>query len=121
MVKHEILQADGILLLEPESALAAEDFHGLSSEVNAYLKDHAELRGVLIHARTFPGWDSFGAFVEHLRFLREMHTKVERVALVTDSAAATIGPAIAKHFVKAEFKHFPYAEYDEALLWLKTP
>ena len=120
MIKHEILEADGILLLEPQSALAAEDFHALSSEVNAYLKDHADLRGILIHARSFPGWDSYAAFVEHLRFLREVHTKVERVALVTDSAAATIGPAIGKHFLKAEFRHFPYSEYDEALQWLKT-
>ncbi len=120
MVKHEILQADGILLLEPESALAADDFRAVSSEVNAYLKDHADLRGVLIHARSFPGWDSVAAFLEHLRFLREIHTKVERVALVTDSAAAAIGPAIGKHFVKAEFRHFPYAEYDAALQWLKT-
>src|SRR5664279_1620745 len=79
MIKHEILEADGILLLEPQSALAAEDFHALSSEVNAYLKDHADLRGILIHARSFPGWDSYAAFVEHLRFLREVHTKVERV------------------------------------------
>ena len=83
MIKQEILQADGILLLEPETALAAEDFHALSSEVNVYLKDHAELRGVLIHARSFPGWDSGAAFVEHLRFLREIHTKVKGVALVT--------------------------------------
>jgi hypothetical protein len=120
MLKHEILQADGILLVEPQSALSAEDFHAVSAEVNAYLENHADLRGVLIHARSFPGWDSVAALMEHLHFLREIHTKVERVAVVSDAAAASIAPAIAKHFVKAEFRHFPYAEYAAALEWLKT-
>ncbi len=37
MIRHEILQGDGILLVEPVSALAAEDFHALTSEANEYL------------------------------------------------------------------------------------
>ena len=55
MIKHEILQPEGILIVEPLSALAAEDFQALTSEVNEYLAGHPDLRGVLIHARAFPG------------------------------------------------------------------
>ena len=118
MIKHEILQPEGILIVEPLSALAAEDFQALASEVNTYLAGHPDLHGILIHARAFPGWDSFAAFVAHIRFIRDVHRRVERVALVSDSPIATVGPAIAKHFVRAQFRHFPYAEYDDALRWL---
>ena len=62
MIKHEILQPEDILIVEPLSALAAEDFQALASEVNEYLAGHPVLRGILIHARAFPGWDSFAAF-----------------------------------------------------------
>jgi hypothetical protein len=55
MIKHEILQPEGILIVEPLSALAAEDFQALTSEVNEYLAGHPDLRGILIHARAFPG------------------------------------------------------------------
>ena len=103
MIKYEILQPEGILIVEPFSALAAEDFQTVSSEVNEYLAGHPDLRGILIHARAFPGWHSFAAFVAHLRFVRDVHTR------------------IAKHFVKAQFRHFRCAEYDEALQWLKAP
>src|ERR1019366_1163906 len=54
MIKHEILQPDGILIVEPLSALAAEDFQALTTEVNEYLTGHPDLRGILIHARAFP-------------------------------------------------------------------
>ena len=121
MIKHEILQPDGILIVEPLSALAAEDYQALTTEVNEYLAGHPDLRGILIHARVFPGWDSFAAFVAHMRFIRDVHTRVERVALASDSPIAAVGPAIAKHFVRAQFRHFPYAEYDDALQWLKAP
>jgi DNA-binding FrmR family transcriptional regulator len=33
MIKHEILKPEGILIVEPLSALAAEDFQALTSEV----------------------------------------------------------------------------------------
>jgi hypothetical protein len=61
MIKHEILKPEGILIVEPLSALAAEDFQALTSEVNEHLAGHPDLRGILIHARAFPGWDSFAA------------------------------------------------------------
>jgi hypothetical protein len=37
MVRHELDQTDGILTLAPEGPLAAEDFAGLTAEVDPYL------------------------------------------------------------------------------------
>jgi hypothetical protein len=42
------------------------------------------------------------------------------VALVTDSPVARLAEAVGEHFTAAEIKHFPFADYEQALNWLKT-
>ncbi len=120
MLEYTIVKPEGIVVLNPNASLTQEDFAGLSTTVDAYLADHSNIHGVLIHAKSFPGWESFAGFVAHIRFVRDHHQKVERVALVTDSPIARVAEALAKHFTAAEIKHFPFADYETALNWLKT-
>jgi hypothetical protein len=120
MIKHRIMEAEGILVLEPMSALSADDFRDLTVSVDTYLTEHLALHGMLIHAQNFPGWESFAGLSAHLRFVREHHKKIERIALVTDSPLGTVAPALAKHFVSAQIKHFSYSEFEGALHWLKS-
>jgi hypothetical protein len=121
MLDYMIMKPEGIVVMKPKAPLSKEDFGGLSAAVDAYLSDHAGIRGVLIHAAAFPGWESFAGFVAHMRFVRDHQKKVGRVALVTDSALAGVAEAVAGHFSAAEFRHFPYAEDEQALAWLKGP
>lgn len=120
VLEYTILKPEGILVLKPNDSLSKEDFTGLSASVDTYLADHASIRGVLIHAVAFPGWENFAGFAAHIRFVRNHHQKIERVALVTDSPVARMGEALAKHFTAAEIKHFRFADYEKALIWLKT-
>jgi hypothetical protein len=120
MIKHRIMETEGILVLEPISALSADDFRGLAESVDTYLTEHPTLHGMLIHAQHFPGWESFAGLSAHLRFVRDHHKRIERIALVTDSPLGTVAPALAKHFVSAEIRHFAYSEFEEALQWLKS-
>jgi hypothetical protein len=120
MIRHRIMETEGILVLEPISALSADDFRGLTSSVDTYLSEHPTLHGILINAQNFPGWESLAGLSAHLRFVREHHRKIERIALVTDSPLGTIAPALAKHFVSAQIRHFAYSAFEEALLWLKS-
>ena len=119
MIKHRIMRTEGILVIEPIAALSEEDFRGLTVSVDAYLTEQPALHGLLIHAKHFPGWENFAGLSAHLRFVREHHRKIERIALVTDSPLGTVAPALAMHFVSAEIRHFGYSEFEEALLWLK--
>lgn len=121
MLEYTIVKPEGIVVLAPKAALTQEDFVGLSKTVDAYLADHPKIHGMLIHAKSFPGWETFAGFVAHIRFARDHHQKVERVALVTDSPVAGVAEALVKHFTAAEIKRFPFADYDTALAWLKTP
>ena len=120
MLNHDLRRDDGILVLNPEGPLEAADFTGLASHVDAYLEQHGTLHGVLIRAKSFPGWKDFGALLAHLKFVREHHQRIEKVAVVADGAFAHIMPHIGKHFVKAEVQHFDLAREDAAWAWLKS-
>ena len=121
MLDYSIMKPEGILMLKPQAPLSKEDFEGLSAAVDAYLADHARLDGILIQSRFFPGWENFGGFAAHMRFVQDHHKKVKRVAIVTDSRIAGMGEAFGNHFTSAEVRHFPFAEDAAALAWLQTP
>ena len=119
MLNHELRDNDGILVLKPEGPLEATDFTRVARLVDAYLAQHGTLRGVLIRAKSFPGWKNFGALLAHLKFIREHHNRIDGVALVADGAFATIMPQIASHFIHAKVRHFDLAREDEAWAWLR--
>jgi hypothetical protein len=106
-------------VLHPEGPLEAADFTTLASQVDTYLLGHGKLRGVLIQAKSFPGWKDFAAMLAHLKFLKEHIQKIEKVAVVADGALANIMPNIANHFVHAQVLHFDFVRGDAAWDWLR--
>jgi len=118
MIDYRILEDKGIVVIEPVTSLSSDDFLELTTAVDAYLADHEAVRGLLIHSEKFPGWESFAGFLAHIRFVRDHHKKIRRVALATDSPLGTVAQALAKHFVSAEVRHFAYTAIDSAVQWL---
>src|SRR4051794_4903333 len=119
MIKFELLKDAGLLIVEPTGALAAEDFRAISQTVDPYIAENGKLTGLLVVAPSFPGWESFDAFVEHMRFVRDHHRNIDRVAVVTDDKIVAMGPSFAEHFAHPEFKVFSSAERANALAWLQ--
>lgn len=119
MLNYEFRHDEGILILHPEEPLEAEDFTTLASRVDTYLEGHGKLHGVLIHAKSFPGWKDFGALLAHLKFLKAHHHRIEKVAVVADGATASIMPSIANHFVHAQLQHFDFMREEAAWGWLR--
>ena len=120
MLHHQLLQPEGILILEPEGALEAADFENLARELDPYLAEHGKLPGLMIHAKKFPGWKNFEAFRKHLHFIEHHIQQVQKAAFVSDNNLLAEAPKIAAHLVRAEVRRFPESEYDAALQWLKT-
>lgn len=120
MIQHELLRERGILTLEPKGPLQAADFSTLAAVVDPYIEQHGDLKGLLIAAPAFPGWDDFAALVSHLRFVRDHHRRIRRIAVVSDSAVLSVAPKIAKHFVSAEIRTFDAADQAAALAWLES-
>jgi hypothetical protein len=120
MLGHELLRERGILILRPEGALRAEDFAALAGVVDPYIGQRGELEALMIDAPSFPGWENFAALLSHLRFVRDHHRLIRRIAVVSDSAFLAVAPRIANHFVSAEVRTFDAGARAAALAWLES-
>src|SRR5262245_16196994 len=119
-IGHRLLTESGVLVVEPEQALDAEDFDAIAATVDPWIEREGRLRGIVVHARKFPGWTNVGALLRHLRFIRDHHRHVGRVAVAVDGVLADAGPGLADYFVEAELKHFGYERLDEAIRWVAS-
>ena len=120
MLKHELSRNESILIVRPEAPLEAKDFEELNREIAPNIEDGGKLHGLMIYTESFPGWENFAAFLSHIKFIKDHHQKIEKVAAVTDSGFLSIMPHVAGHFIQAEIRHFAWGEKDAALDWLKS-
>ena len=116
-VSHRLLPERGVIVVEVKEALRAQDFDALAATADSWIEAHGELNGIAIHAREFPGWENLGSFLRHVRFIRNHHQKVKRIALAVDGKLASLAPRIGEHFVKAEVKSFGYDDLESAISW----
>jgi hypothetical protein len=116
-VAHHLIPASQVMIVEVGGPLRSEDFEALTATANEWLDKHHELRGLVIHARQFPGWEDLGGFLGHVRFVRDYHRKIARVALAVDGKLAELAPRFAEHFVEAEIKEFGHDELRRAVAW----
>ncbi|MGH6622384.1 MAG: STAS/SEC14 domain-containing protein [Burkholderiaceae bacterium] len=121
MIEAELFRDEGVLVVVPASALTATDFAQLATLVDPYIAERGGLNGLMVVAGHFPGWDSFEGFIGHIRFVREHERAIARVAVVSDAMALTLLPALARHFVSAEVRHFAVEEREAAMAWLTSP
>ena len=118
MIHVELNVETGIAEFRPEGALSKNDFDAAANMVDPYLDTHDTLNGLIINTETFPGWESFGAMVKHVRFVKNHHERLLHVALVTNSKFGDLIEKMTHHFVAAEVKHFPYEQLSEATNWI---
>jgi len=116
-LEFELLEDQGLLVLEPRDELEANDFERVAKEVDPFIDRVGGLAGLVVITEEFPGWDDFAAFTAHFRFVREHHGSIRRVALVTSSRFLAALPRLAGLFVDAEVKQFPMDQRAEALAW----
>lgn len=121
MLHFELDREAGILTLRPEGPLSAADFDSLARTVDPYLESQGKLEGLMVDAPSFPGWEDFSALLSHLRFVRDHHRRIRRIAVVSDSRFLSVAPKFAGHFVSAEVKTFDGSARDAALSWLGSP
>ena len=109
-----------ILVITPDKSLKTTDFEKLSKEVGSHIEAKGTLNGLMICSKVFPGWDNFTEVLSHIRFVKDNHHLIKKVAVVTDSDFLSVLPRVASHFVHAEVKHFSYQDKDAAFDWLKS-
>lgn len=119
MIEYELNEAERILTVRPLSPLESSDFEELAEKIDPFLEEGGPLNGLMINTESFPGWDHFGAMITHLKFVKNHHHEIKKVAAVTNSTFLTIMPQIVNHFISAEVRHFDYADQEAALNWIR--
>ena len=120
-VTHRLIPESGVIVVEVKQALRIQDFDDLAATADSWIASHGSLQGLVIHAREFPGWENFGSFLSHLRFVRDHHRHVNRIAFAADTKLSNVLPAVAELFVQAEVKSFTYDDLDIAIAWAAGP
>ncbi len=118
MITYILNEEKGVLKVHPEDSLQKEDFEQLARTVDPFIEKTGGLRGLIIDAPSFPGWKNFAGLVGHIRFVRNHHEHIRRVALVTDSRLGDAAERIGAHFVSAEIRHFPPDQLETAEQWV---
>lgn len=116
---HRLNRRKGVLTIKPKGELDRGQFELITREVDSYLKGRHRLNGVLLEAAHFQGWQNFAALSTHLKFIKNHHRSVEKIAVVTGDAVMNVIPRIAEHFIRAEVKVFKAAQRSQALHWLE--
>ena len=122
MISYELDENSGVLTVRPEGKLETQDFLTLSKVVDPFIEERGRLNGIIIVTERFPGWEDFNGLIEHMKFVRNHHRKIAKVAIVTDSKIADVAELLGKHFIKASIKHFSFKDHESARRWmLKVP
>jgi hypothetical protein len=116
---HRLNRRKGILIIKPKGELDRGQFDLIARDVDAHLKDHQKLNGVLLDGTHFQGWQNFAAMTTHLKFIKSHHRSVKKIALVSDYQLLNVIPRIAEHFIRAEVKVFKPSRRNQALRWIE--
>lgn len=108
----------GLRMIEPHGSLQQEDFHHLTSIVDAKLERNVALHSIMIRTKDFSGCNSFAKFVDPIRFVCDHHKHIARITLVTKSPVGHLFSVLVRHFIQAEIHHFTYKDCDMAINWL---
>jgi hypothetical protein len=80
--------------LQPHGSLSESDFVRASEVIDPSIAEDGSLPGLIIIAKEFPGWESFGALVSHIKFVKNHHAKSILLPLwLVDSTGDSVGTA----------------------------
>ncbi len=118
MLKFELDEKNRTLCFRPSGPLRVKDFDEVIKIVDPFIEEKGGLDGLLVETESFPGWDSLSAMIRHLKFIKNHHQKIKKVALATDSHIAKSAETFGTHFIDAEIKQFPFGQGDAARRWI---
>ncbi|MFT6407727.1 MAG: hypothetical protein ACJAQ6_001141 [Arenicella sp.] len=117
-LSFEFLEQQGVLILRPKGELNVEDFARVSAQIDPFIEEHGALKGIMIVADHFPGWDDLGAFFAHIRFIKGHRKNTKRLAIVSSDKFLSVLPRIVNHLVVSESQHYSMEQAEQALGWV---
>jgi hypothetical protein len=93
-----------------------EDYKHFVPAIDAALAEHGKVR-LLAQFHDFHGWDA-RALWDDIKFSTTHCTKIDRIALVGETAWQKWMSKVCKPFTMAKIRYFESAEIDAAWAWL---
>jgi hypothetical protein len=118
MLHYRLEPGSGVVFLSARGRLEASDFTSLALTVDPYIERHGKLRGILLDAAVFPGWDDVDALLAEMRFVRRHHRSIERIAILTDDPLLEALERLARLFAGAKIRRFATRKRAQAFAWL---
>jgi len=109
----------GVMYFKPLGKITSEDFEYLGMLMDSYTERKRDLKGLVIDASSFEGYESFDAFITHFKFVRGHQKHVKKLAILTDSDLIVFSEKLGSIFVHAEVKKFKVADKDKAFEWVE--
>lgn len=107
-----------ILEITPTGPLREQEIEQLAEELEGIRRRNRRLCGLLIHTKTFPGYESFSDVIAHSKLIKNRLDMVDKVAIATDSPVAGLAELVGRSLAKVDVKRFSYDAKDEAEKWL---
>jgi hypothetical protein len=117
MLSIEIKERKNIVIVTPDGAISATDIDNMAAEINGYINDHDRVPNIVIHTKSIPYWSSFKSVEKHLKFVKNHHEIVSKVAIVSDSKLLWLAKTIVDRFTGAKVRRFTEEAFDDAVAW----
>lgn len=116
-----LLADQGVLLIQPIEAISDEDLEHLRVIIDTWTRTGGTLRGMVIHAYRFPGWEDLRTAFHHWRLAREKAGELDRVAVAVGGTVGGFVSALGELFTDAEVHRFEPDRLVDALDWVAAP
>ena len=117
MLNIEIKDRANIVIVTPDGAITAADIDRMTEEINNYINNHDRVPNLVIHTMSIPYWSNFKAMEKHLKFVKNHHQIVKKVAIVSDSKLLWLAKTIVDRFTGANVRRFTVEALDDAVAW----
>ncbi|GAB4303020.1 MAG: hypothetical protein Kow0058_17190 [Roseovarius sp.] len=114
---HQEDLGNGVLHVRLRGKLEHTAYVNDIEDINRFMAAHDKVR-LLIDLREFEGWQDLGAMRDHFALVRGHAPRVERAAVVGDSAWQDVAVAIGKRVFGLDARHFRSEEFNAARAWL---
>jgi len=98
-------------------SLKVGDFSSFAPRIDALIQEKGTIR-LLLDGTLFKGWENIEAAQEHFTFIKNHHTKVEKIALIAGHTWQHWLAAFANLFIQPDIKVFDAKDTSAALKWI---
>jgi hypothetical protein len=100
--------------------IEVNDFEKIAPIADEMIAEEGVLKGIVLNATEFSGWENLHALLNHLKFVKAHHQFIERVALIGNRHWQEVVPKMASVFVKAELRFFEESQSEDARTWVRA-